>query len=60
MRAKRTDSFTPLAIVQGAVALLQLTPPWWHRFAACRGKDSDVFFIEQGGTAKAAKVLCAR
>lgn len=37
----------------------QLRPPWWHRSAACRDADSDLFFIERGQRSTAARAICA-
>ncbi len=36
-----------------------LSPPVWHRAAACRDADSDLFFVGRGRSGKAAKSLCA-
>ena len=37
----------------------QLKPPWWHKAAACRGAESDLFFLERGHTSTAARAICA-
>ena len=37
----------------------ELKPPWWHRAAACRGADSDLFFLDRGKPSTAARAICA-
>ena len=36
-----------------------LKPPWWHLSAGCRDANPDLFFIERGHSAVAAKAICA-
>ena len=37
----------------------QLKPPWWHKAAACRGIDTDLFFLDRGKPSTAARAICA-
>lgn len=37
----------------------RLRPLWWHKAAACRGADSDLFFLRPGKPATEAKALCS-
>lgn len=37
----------------------QLQPPWWHKAAACRGADTELFFLDRGKPATEAKALCS-
>lgn len=32
--------------------------PQWHELAGCRGADTDLFFIERGGSSREAKRIC--
>jgi WhiB family redox-sensing transcriptional regulator len=34
--------------------------PSWSLGAACRDVDQEVFFLEKGGSTKAAKAICGR
>ncbi|CAN5814324.1 hypothetical protein BH18ACT6_BH18ACT6_25390 [soil metagenome] len=36
-----------------------LDPPAWHRAAACRNADPDLFFVGQGRSSREAKAICA-
>ena len=39
--------------------VLLLEPPAWHRHAACRDADPEVFFPERGESLEPARALCA-
>lgn len=36
-----------------------LHPEWWRKSAACKGADQDLFFLDRGRSATAAKAICA-
>jgi WhiB family redox-sensing transcriptional regulator len=42
-----------------ALESIEANRPAWHRRAACRGVGTHLFFIELGGSALPAKLLCS-
>jgi WhiB family redox-sensing transcriptional regulator len=39
---------------------LERRRPSWQKKAACRGADSDIFFLDRGGSSRKARAMCAR
>lgn len=50
----------PLDVLDAlAKIMLAAKRPWWHRHAACRGMNPELFFPGQGSPPKAARDACA-
>jgi len=56
------DTYTTAASVETNVVATVAEPIRWHRDAACAADDVDPewFYVERGGSTKAARDVCAR